>query len=72
MYMWTALRAGDAILYVDSSKDHHNFIYFPHSHMFHLTFEDFDNAIKQGILEYSDQVEQSIFKETLEYVSEQN
>lgn len=72
MYMWTALRAGDAILYVDSSKDCHNFIYFPHSHMFHLSFEDFDKAIKQGILEFSEQVPEDIFKETVDYVSKEN
>lgn len=65
IYAWTQLRAGDFIVYVESSKDCHKFITLPGPYELFLTFDDFTKSIKSGALEFVEQLPEEIYQETI-------
>lgn len=65
-YAFNVERAGDFLIYVESSEHSHKFLYVPGASPFHMTFEDFTNSIKKGVLSFVEQLPEDIFKESLE------
>ena len=65
IYAWTQLRAGDFIVYVESSKDCHKFVVLPGPSEMFLTFDDFTKSIKLGVLEFVEQLPEEIYQETI-------
>lgn len=66
MYAFLKDRCGDFLLFVESQKDCHKFLYLPGADPFYLTFEDYSTAIEQNTLEFVDQLPEDIFQESLE------
>lgn len=64
-YAFNIERAGDFIVYVESKKDHHKFLYIPGAEEFCLTHGDFHDSIKKNILTFVEQLPVEIFNETL-------
>jgi hypothetical protein len=67
IYAWTSLHAGSFLLYVESLKDCHKFIFLPGPSDFFLTFDDFNNSVKTGVLEFVEQLPDEIYNETVEF-----
>ncbi len=65
MFAFTTERAGDFLLFVESQKDCYKFLYLPGASDFYLTFEDYTEAIKRGVLDFVDQLPEDIFQESL-------
>lgn len=65
-YAWTIERAGDFLLFVEAQKDCYKFLYLPGATEFYLTFEDYTESIKRGVLEFVEQLPEDIFRESLE------
>jgi|LakMenEpi03Aug12_release.lakeMendotaPanAssembly.Ray.scaffolds.fasta_scaffold417275_1 hypothetical protein len=59
-------RAGDFLLFVEAQKDCYKFLYLPGATEFYLTFEDYTESIKRGVLEFVDQLPEDVFQESLE------
>jgi hypothetical protein len=66
LYAWTIERAGDFLLFVEAQKDCYKFLYLPGATEFYLTFEDYTESIKRGVLEFVDQLPEDVFQESLE------
>lgn len=66
LYAWTIERAGDFLLFVEAQKDCYKFLYLPGASEFYLTFEDYTEAVKRGVLDFVDQLPEDIFQESLE------
>jgi hypothetical protein len=64
-YAFNAIRAGDFLLYVESDKYSHQFVYLPGGHSFYLTKEDFSVAIDTGVLSLVEQLPDDIYEESL-------
>lgn len=67
MYAWTSLHAGSFLLYVESLKDCHKFIFLPGPSEFFLTFENFNECVKSKVLEFVEQLPEDIYEETVEF-----
>lgn len=68
LYAFTQERPGDFILYMNSFENHHEFTYFPGGDRFKLSFEDFHQAIRKGILDPVEQLPEEIYMETQTYL----
>jgi hypothetical protein len=66
MYAWNAVHAGSFLLYTESLINCHKFVFLPGPSDYFLTLEDFEAAVKKGILEFVDVLPDEIYKETLE------
>ncbi len=66
MYAWNAVHAGSFLLYIESLINCHKFVFLPGPSEYFLTLEDFEMALKKGILEFVDVLPDEIYKETLE------
>ncbi len=67
MYAWTSLHAGSFLLYVESLKDCHKFIFLPGPSEFFLTFENFSECIKTKILDFVEQLPDEVYNETIQF-----
>lgn len=65
LYAWNFLHAGSFILFVESLKDCHKFIFLPGPSEYYLTFEDFEKCVENGTLELAEPLPDDIFEETL-------
>ena len=65
MYAWNAIHAGSFLLYVESLKDCHKFLFLPGPSEYYLTFNDFTKCIKSNTLEFVEQLPNDIFEETI-------
>ena len=65
MYAWNAIHAGSFLLYVESLVNCYKFVFLPGPSEYFLTFEDFEIAIKKGVLEFVDILPDDIYKESL-------
>lgn len=68
-YAWTIERAGDFLLFVEAQKDCYKFLYMPGATDFYLTFEDYTNSVKKGVLEFVEQLPEDIFNESIDIAS---
>lgn len=64
-YAFNVERAGDFIVYVESKKDYHRFLYIPGAEEFCITHSDFHDSIRKNILTFVEQLPEEIFNETL-------
>ena len=64
-YAFNVERAGDFIIYVESKKDYHKFLYVPGAEEFCLTHSDFHDSIRKNILTLVEQLPEEIFNETI-------
>jgi hypothetical protein len=67
MYAWTSLHAGSFLLYVESLKDCHKFVFLPGPSEFFLTFDNFSDCVKSGVLEFVEELPDEIYNETIEF-----
>ena len=67
MYAWTALHAGSFLLFVESLKDCHKFLFLPGPSEYFLTIEDFSKCIKNGTLEFVEELPDEVFEETVNF-----
>jgi hypothetical protein len=65
MYAWNAVHAGSFLLHVNSPTDCYKFIFLPGPVDYFLTHEDFEAAIKQGVLEFVEILPEEIYQETI-------
>ena len=65
IYAYTRIRAGDFLVFVEDMKDCYRFLYLPGANPFYLTLEDFATYIKDGTLEFVEQLPDEIFNESL-------
>jgi hypothetical protein len=65
-YAFNFERAGDFLIYVDSTKDCHKFLYIPGASPFYLSFQDFTKAMQQGMLTLVEELPEDVFNESLE------
>ena len=65
-YAFNVERAGDFLIYIESSENSHRFLYVPGANPFYMTFEDFTNSVKKGVLSFVEQLPEDVFKESLE------
>ncbi len=63
---FTTERAGDFLLFVEVQKNCYKFLYLPGASEFYLTFEDYTESIKRGVLEFVEQIPEDIFQESLQ------
>ena len=66
LYAWNAIHAGDFILYVETLKDCHKFIFLPGPSEYFLTFEDFEQCLANRTLEFVEALPDEIFQESLQ------
>lgn len=52
MYAWNAIHAGSFLLFVESLKDCHKFLFLPGPSEYYLTKEDFKFYVDAGTLEF--------------------
>lgn len=64
-YAFNVGRAGDFILFVESTSDFHKFLYLPGADPFFLTHEDFSNSIDNNSLAFVEQLPEEIYNESL-------
>lgn len=64
-YAFNVERAGDFVLYVETMYKCHKFIYLPGGDPFFMSIEDFDKAIKRGVLSFVEQLPEEIYQESL-------
>ena len=64
-YAFTTERAGDFLLFVESQKDCYKFLCLPGADPFYLTFEDYTESIKRGVLEFVEQLPEDIFIQSI-------
>lgn len=69
LYAWNKVYAGSFLLYVESLKDCHRFLFLPGPSDFYLTFEDFNQCIENNTIEFVEELPEEIFKESLEIYS---
>lgn len=66
LYAWNSIHAGSFILYVETLKECHKFLFLPGPTEWFLTFEDFEHGITSGILEFVESLPDEIYRESLE------
>ena len=67
LYAWNRLHAGSFLLYVESLKDCHKFIFLPGPSDYYLTKEDFNSCIETNTLEYVEPLPDDIYQETISF-----
>lgn len=65
LYAWNSLHAGSFLLYVESLKDCHKFIFLPGPSEYFLTFEDFSKCVESNVLEFVEPLPDEIFQESI-------
>ena len=65
LYAWNFLHAGSFLLYVESLKHCHHFIFLPGPSDYYLTIEDFEKCIASNTLEFVESLPNDIFQESL-------
>lgn len=65
MYAWNSVHAGSFLLYVESLKDCHKFLFLPGPSEYFLTFEDFTKGVKSNMLEFVEALPDDIFEESI-------
>lgn len=65
MYAWTSVHAGSFVLFVESLKDCHKFLFLPGPSEYYLTFDDFTKCMKSGVLEFVESLPDDIFEESV-------
>lgn len=65
LYAWNRLEAGSFLLYVESLKDCHKFIFLPGPTNYYLTKEDFNACMDTNTLELVESLPDDIFQETI-------
>jgi hypothetical protein len=66
LYAWNSLHAGSFLLYTESLKDCHRFLFLPGPTEYYLTKEDFDRCIKNNTLEFVEPLPDEIYQETID------
>ena len=66
-YSFDKIRAGDFLIFLEEFKDYYQFLYIPGPEPFYLTVEDFNNAVKTGVLTFVEQLPEEIFEETVNF-----
>lgn len=65
LYAWNYLHAGSFLLYVESLKDCHKFLFLPGPSEYYLTFEEFSSCIHSNTLEFVESLPNDIFEESI-------
>jgi hypothetical protein len=65
LYAWNYLHAGSFLLYVESLKDCHKFLFLPGPSEYFLTFEDFTKCVNSNTLEFVEALPNDIFEESI-------
>ena len=66
LYAWNTLHAGSFLLYTESLKDCHRFLFLPGPTEYYLTNEDFDSCLKNKALELVEPLPDEIYQETIQ------
>lgn len=66
IFAYNFINAGDFIVYTQTLKDCYEFIILPGPSTIYITFEDFENALKNNVLSFVEQLPEDVYKETLE------
>ena len=66
LYAWNTLHAGSFLLYTESLKDCHRFLFLPGPTEYYLTNEDFDRCVKNNTLELVEPLPDEIYQETIQ------
>lgn len=69
IFAYNFINAGDFIVYVQTLKDCYEFIILPGPSTIYITLEDFENALKNNVLSFVEQLPEDVYKETLELAS---
>ncbi len=67
LYAWNSIHAGSFLLYVESLKDCHKFVFLPGPTDYYVTNGDFNDCINSGILEFVESLPDDIFQETISF-----
>jgi hypothetical protein len=67
LYAWTSIHAGSFLLYVESLKDCHKFLFLPGPTEHYLTFEDFTTSVQNKVLEFVEALPDEIFEESIRF-----
>lgn len=65
LYAWNAIHAGSFLLFIESLKDCHKFLFLPGPAEFFLTFEDFAKCLQTNALEFVESVPNDVFEESI-------
>ncbi len=65
LYAWNCLHAGSFLLYVESLKDCHKFLFLPGPSEYYLTFEEFSSSVHSNMLEFVEALPDDIFEESI-------
>ena len=65
MYAWNSVHAGSFLLHVETLVNCYKFLFLPGPADYFLTNEDFDTAMKKGILEFVEILPEEIYQESL-------
>lgn len=65
IYMFNAQHAGSSLVYVQTHKDYHEFIFLPGPSKFLIAFQEFTKAIKTKVLELAEDLPDEIYNETI-------
>jgi hypothetical protein len=65
LYAWNYLHAGSFLLYVETLKDCHKFLFLPGPSEYFLTFEDFSSCVQKNTLEFVEELPDDVFEESL-------
>lgn len=66
LYAWNTVHAGSFLLYTESLKDCHRFLFLPGPTEYYLTNEDFDRCLKNNTLELVEPLPDEIYNETIQ------
>jgi hypothetical protein len=66
MYAWNSYHAGSFLLFLQTEKTHHEFLFLPGPSSMNLTFEHFSKAVNENVLEFVEILPDDIYNETLE------
>ncbi len=67
LYAWNSIHAGSFLLYIESLKDCHKFIFLPGPTDYYVTNEDFSSCMNSNILEFVEALPDEIFQETISF-----
>ena len=67
LYAWNSIHAGSFLLYIESLKDCHKFVFLPGPTDYYVTNGDFNDCINSGILEFVEPLPDDIFQETISF-----
>lgn len=64
-YAFNVERAGDFLIYVEMTSECYKFLYVPGAEPFFLSYKDFDESMKSGILSFVEQLPEEVYQESL-------